>query len=91
MFAALVACVLTWPVVGRAGEVHEHGHQAPAAAAPQLVPDQAEGCMPDGGCCGACQAYRELEQAKQRAEGTTDAAHEAGGCPCKRLKQKQEM
>jgi hypothetical protein len=46
--------------------------------------EPAGGCMPGGGCCGACQA----------AKTAAPAAHTAaagGGCPCQRNRMKQQQ
>ncbi|MCX8070943.1 MAG: hypothetical protein N3C12_00630 [Candidatus Binatia bacterium] len=48
------------------------------------------GCMPDGGCCGACAAARAqaASQGEQKVDhGAKTEAQDVGGCPCKRVKQ----
>lgn len=84
IFAVLFCWVLAWPLY--AGETSAAAN-APAAEQPKA---NGEGCMPDGGCCGACAAARAQAathgEEKQQGSDTTGAA-DAGGCPCKRAKQ----
>lgn len=69
--------------------------EAPLAsgAAAEVREKSASGCMPDGGCCGACTAARVQgeNQALQPPHGAETNAAEAGGCPCKRAQQQKGM
>ncbi|GIW45051.1 MAG: hypothetical protein KatS3mg077_2333 [Candidatus Binatia bacterium] len=71
-----------------------HAEDAPTAGSPPAGNEgkaaAIEGCMPDGGCCGACAAAR--AQARSQGEhdqhpGAAATAPEQAGCPCKRAKQ----
>jgi hypothetical protein len=83
-FVASVLCLApAWSSAEQA-ETQQQG-QAAQVAAPAPAPEKVEGCMPGGGCCGACQA----SQVEAKPEEGKDApAAAAGGCPCSRKQQK---
>jgi hypothetical protein len=76
---ALVA-TLSIAGVGFAEDAKPAAQPAPEASSEE---GKVGGCMPDGGCCGGCQAARAAKE-KAEAEGKPAAAVD---CPCKR-KQK---
>jgi hypothetical protein len=60
---------------------------AEAAAEASSEEGKVGGCMPDGGCCGGCQAARAAQE-KAKAEGKPAAAVD---CPCKRRQKALEQ
>lgn len=77
--------VLLWVFAAPALRAEEGS--APAGAPSAEQPNTAEGCMPGGGCCGACAAARaqaQMQQGQEQAPKLEDAA----SCPCKRTQQK---
>ena len=54
---------------------------APSEGSEGIKPMQ--GCMPDGGCCGSCQAQQKQEDLAAKDTG--------GGCPCQKAKRQQQM
>lgn len=84
-FLALISyALLAFPVHAEEGSTTA---PAPVAEEAQSAP---AGCMPNGGCCGACTAAR--AQASAPGEAKDHGSHvgqgeKSGGCPCKQARQ----
>ncbi|GBD24717.1 hypothetical protein HRbin30_00030 [bacterium HR30] len=68
----------------------EEASTAGGAAAQEQAASSAEGCMPNGGCCGACVAARaqaKAQEGQKHHEGQVGQDEKPSGCPCKQAKQ----
>ncbi len=86
ILGALIAmCLLVTPLDVRAEEGGAGQPVVPAQESGATGAENMQGCMPGGGCCGACQA---VQAEAKKAEGEAQPAQAVGGCPCGRKQEK---